>query len=199
MKTAMFGGSFNPIHIGHIQLAQVFAKKLDIDKVLFIPTFIPPHKQYDTSILPKDRIEMCKLAIKNLSFAQVSDIEIKRGGSSYTYLTLQELSKQYKNDELFLITGADMFMSINTWKHPEIIFKLATICGVPRNNDDINNLKKQAEYLKTLGAKTQILDVDVMTVSSTEIRNKIKNNENTDGLISKEVREYIDKNNLYKE
>lgn len=193
----MFGGSFNPIHTGHIQLAQAFVKKLSLDRVLIIPTYIPPHKQCDNSVSPQDRLQMCRLAIKDLPFAQVSDIEIQRKGASYTYLTLQELSQQYKNDELFLITGADMFMSIQTWKHPEIIFSLATVCGVPRNDDDINRLKKQAEYLKTLGAKTEILDAGVITVSSTEIRRKIQNGESTDGLLTNEVREYIDKNKLY--
>ena len=199
MRIAMFGGSFNPIHIGHIQLAQAFVKRLGLDRVLIIPTYIPPHKQCDNSVSPQDRLQMCRLAVKDLPFAQVSDIEIQRKGASYTYLTLQELSEKYKNDELFLITGADMFMSIQTWKHPEIIFSLATVCGVPRNDDDIKQLEKQAEYLKTLGAKTEILDAGVITVSSTEIRKKIQNDESTDGLLTKEVREYIDKNKLYKE
>lgn len=193
----MFGGSFNPIHIGHIQLAQAFVKKLSLDRVLIIPTYIPPHKQCDNSVSPQDRLQMCRLAVKDLPFAQVSDIEIQRKGASYTYLTLQELSQQYKNDELFLITGADMFMSIQDWKHPEIIFSLATVCGVPRNDDDINRLEKQSEYLRTLGAKTEILDAGVITVSSTEIRRKIKNGESTDGFLTNEVREYIDKNRLY--
>lgn len=193
----MFGGSFNPIHIGHVQLAQAFVKKLNLDRVLVIPTFIPPHKQYDYSVLPLDRLEMCRLAVKSLPFAEVSDIEIRRGGASYTYLTLQELSEKYKNDELFLITGADMFMSIHTWKHPEIIFSLAVICGVPRNDDDIKNLEKHSEYLHTLGAKTEILDAEVITVSSTEIRRRIKNGESTQGLVPDEVREYINKKHLY--
>ena len=199
MKIAMFGGSFNPIHTGHIQLAQAFVKRLGLDKVLIIPTFIPPHKHCDNSVSPQARLEMCRLAVKNLPFAEVSDIEIKRGGASYTYLTLEELSEKYKNDELFLITGADMFMSIHTWKHPEIIFSLATICGVPRNDDDIKNLQKQSEYLKTLNAKTEILDVSLMTVSSTEIRNKIKNGEDFSTLVPPEVENYIIENKLYKE
>lgn len=199
MKIAMFGGSFNPIHTGHIQLAQAFVKRLGLDKVLVIPTFIPPHKQCDDSVSPYDRLEMCRTAVENLPFAEVSDIEIKRGGASYTYLTLLELSEKYKDDELFLITGADMFMSIHTWKHPEIIFSLSTICGVPRNDDDIKNLQKQAEYLKTLGAKTEILDVSLMTVSSTEIRNKIKSGEDISLLVPYEVENYITENKLYKE
>lgn len=193
----MFGGSFNPIHIGHIQLAKAFVKRLELDKVLVIPTFIPPHKQCDNSVSPADRLEMCRLAVKDLPFAEVSDIEIRRGGASYTYLTLEELSEKYRNDELFLITGADMFMSIHSWKHPEIIFSLATICGVPRNNDDIKDLERQAGYLKTLGAKTEILDMSLMAVSSTEVRNKIKSGEDFSMLVVPEVENYILKNKLY--
>ena len=152
MKIAMFGGSFNPIHNGHIMLANAFQKELSLDKVLIIPTYIPPHKQRDYSVSPQQKLEMCRLAVKDMPFAEVSDIEIKRQGASYTYMTLQELRKIYPHDELYLITGADMFMTIHQWKNPEIIFALATICGVPRNDDDISDLEKQAEFLHTLGA-----------------------------------------------
>ncbi len=193
----MFGGSFNPIHIGHIQLAQAFVKCLDLDKVLVVPSFIPPHKKCDYSVSPSDRLEMCHLAINDLPFAEVSDIEIKRGGASYTYLTLKELSEKYKGSSLFLITGADMFMSIHRWKNPEIIFSLSTICGVPRNGDNIKSLEKQAEYLKTIGAKTKILDISLMTISSTEIRNRVKNGGNISGLVTPEVERYIKINRLY--
>lgn len=197
MKIGMFGGSFNPIHIGHIQLANAFTENLALDKLLIIPTCVSPHKISNNMASAEQRLEMCRIAFKNNPNFEVSDIEIQRGGTSYTYLTIQKISEIYKNDELFLITGADMFMSIHTWKHPEIIFSLAVICTVPRNNDNIENLEKQSEYLKTLGAKTKLLDINVITVSSTEIRGKIKNGESTDGLIPIEVREYINKNGLF--
>lgn len=197
MRIAMFGGSFNPVHNGHIQLAGAFVQKLKLDKVLMIPTYLPPHKMTDSQVSPEDRLMMCRLACENLDFVEVSDIEIKRQGASYTYLTLQELSEKYQNQELFLITGADMFLTIHQWKHPEIIFELACICGVPRNQDDISGLEKQAEYLKTLGAKTEILDAGVMTVSSTQIRNAVKKKEDISKLVPKKVEEYIFQKKLY--
>lgn len=193
----MFGGSFNPIHNGHIQLAQAFVKKLCLDRVLIIPTYIPPHKQKDNSVTPNQKLEMCRLAFEEMPLFEVSNIEIRRKGASYTYLTLQELSEKYKGDELFLITGADMFLTIHEWKHPELIFSLATICGVPRNDEDIRSLQKQQEYLGTLGAKTEILDANVMTVSSTDIRSKVKNGEDISALVPRAVESYIKENGLY--
>ena len=201
MKIAMFGGSFNPIHTGHIMLLKAFAKELELDKVLLMPPYITPHKhkQGDNSVSFEQKLEMCRLAVKDIPFAEVSDIEIRRQGTSYTYMTLEELKKIYPDDELFLITGADMFMTIHEWKHPEIIFKLATICGVPRNDDDISDLQKQAEYLHTLGAKTYIFNADIMTVSSTEIRNNISQGKSISGMVTQEVEKYIYENGLYKE
>ncbi len=193
----MFGGSFNPIHNGHIQLAQAFVKKLCLDRVLIIPTYIPPHKQKDNSVTPNQKLEMCRLAFEEMPLFEVSNIEIRRKGASYTYLTLQELSEKYKGDELFLITGADMFLTIHEWKHPELIFSLATICGVPRNDEDIRSLQKQQEYLGTLGAKTEILDANMMTVSSTDIRSKVKNGEDISALVPRAVESYIKENGLY--
>ena len=144
-------------------------------------------------------MEMCRLAVKDIPFAEVSDIEIKRQGTSYTYMTLEKLSEIYPDSELFLITGADNFMTIHKWKHPEIIFSLATICGVPRNNDDISDLQRQADYLHTLGAKTYIINADIMTVSSTEIRNNILQGKSISGMVTPEVEKYILENGLYKE
>ncbi len=194
----MFGGSFNPIHTGHLMLVQAWAKALSLDKVLMIPTYIPPHKQRDTSVLPEQRLAMCRLAVKDLPFAEVSDMEIQRQGASYTYLTLQELHTIYPNDQLFLITGADMFMTIHEWKHPEIIFSLATVCGVPRNDDDISRLEQQAAYLHTRGAKTEILNAPIMTVSSTQIRNRVAQGKSIAGLVTPEVEAYILQNGLYR-
>lgn len=198
MRIAMFGGSFNPVHNGHVALAKTFSEALHIDRLLVIPTFIPPHKQHDTSVTPKNRMEMCRLAFAALPYAEVSGIEIERGGASYTYLTLQSLHERYPHDELFLIMGADMFLSIQDWKNPEIIFALATICGVPRNQSDIEELAAHAEILQSMGAKTEILDAHVMTVSSTELRRKIKNGEDFSDLVDSSVADYIRQNQLYK-
>ncbi len=197
MKTAIFGGSFNPIHNGHIQLVNTFIDNLRLDRAIIIPAYVSPFKEKDNSVMPEQRLEMCRLAFEDNKKVEVSDIEIRRGGASYTYMTLAELSEKYKGDEFFLITGADMFMSVHTWKHPEIIFRIATICGIPREGEDIYSLHRQAEYLKKLGAKTEILDISVMTVSSTEIRRKIREGRSISGLVPEAVENYIRKNKLY--
>lgn len=198
MRIVMFGGSFNPVHSGHVELAEAFSERLDPDRLLIVPTFIPPHKSSELMADGAHRLEMCRIAFRDIPCAEVSDIELRRRGASYTYLTLQELHEMYPEDELFLITGADMFMSIHQWKNPEIIFSLATICGIPRNDDDITRLSEQAEYLETLGAKTIVLDKSVITVSSTRIREMIKSGGNITGLVPPGVAEYISSNGLYK-
>lgn len=197
MKIAVFGGSFNPIHNGHIQLVNTFTDNLGLDRAIIIPAYVSPFKEKDKSVTPMQRYEMCRLAFEGNEKAKISDIEIKRKGASYTYMTLGELSEKYRGDELFLITGADMFMSVHTWKHPEIIFRLATICGIPREGEDISSLKKQAERLEKIGARTEILDISILTVSSTEIRNKVRNGESISGLVPRAVENYISKNRLY--
>ena len=198
MKTGVFGGSFNPIHNGHIELARAVFRELSLDRLLIMPAYIPPHKLTDGAAFPDQRYEMCSLAARDAEGIEVSNIEIKRQGASYTYLTLKELSQIYPEDELYLITGADMFMTLHQWKHPQTIFRLATVCGVPRNNDDITVLEKQAEFLQSLGARTRVLDVKVMTVSSTEIRHKVKAGEDISGLVDPAVKKYIREHYLYR-
>jgi len=193
----MFGGSFDPVHNGHVQLAQAFIKELSLDKVFIVPAFISPFKQGGAAVLPHHRAEMCRLAFRDIQQAEISDIEIKREGSSYTYQTLQALTDKLDTDKIFLITGADSFMSIHKWKEPEIIFRHAVICGLPRNDDDISALEKQSEYLHGLGAETRILNISVMTVSSTDIRCKAAKGESIRGLVPDDVERYIIENGLY--
>ena len=197
MRIAMFGGSFNPVHNGHIMLAQAFTERLHLDKILIVPSFISPHKAGDSAVTPFQRLEMCRAAFSGIPGAEVSDIEIKRKGRSYTYLTLEELSVIYSGAELFLITGADMFMTIHKWKNPEVIFRKAVICGVPRNEDNIEALKKQAEQLTALGARTEILDAGIVTVSSTMIRERVRSGEDISSLVPEAVAAYIRENRLY--
>ena len=193
----MFGGSFDPVHNGHVQLAQAFIKELSLDKVFIVPAFISPFKQGGAAVLPYHREKMCRLAFGNIPQAEISDIEIKREGPSYTYQTLEALTKKLDKEKIFLITGADSFMSIHKWKEPEIIFRHAVICGLPRNADDISVLERQSEYLRTSGAETRILNISVMTVSSTEVRAKAAKGESIKGLVPDDVERYIAENGLY--
>ncbi len=198
MRIAMFGGSFNPVHIGHRQLAEAFAKELKLDRLIVMPAYVSPFKQSDHSITPQQRYEMCRLAFEDMDKATVSDLEISREGSSYTYMTLLELQKQFPLSELFLITGADMFLTLERWKNPDVIFRTATVCGVPRNDDDIAQLQQYADYLQTLGAKAIVLDTRVMTVSSTQVREAVRNGADISDLVAPKVKEYILQHQLYR-
>lgn len=198
MRIGMFGGSFNPIHNGHIQLIRDIIDEIALDKLFVVPSFLPPHKSVKSPVSPEDRIRMCRISVSDILGVEVSDIEIKRGGKSYTYETLQELNRLYPDDTLFLIMGADMFLSIETWKNPEIIFNLATICGVPRKGiGGRQELLDKEPFLQLLGADTKVLRMELPEISSTEIREAVKNGNPIDKLVPKCVEGYILEKGLY--
>lgn len=196
-KIAMFGGSFNPPHIGHLELALAFIDSLSLDKLLLIPVFSPPHKSGSEMASAQHRLNMCKLLEKYNNKVEVNDIEVKRGGSSYTVDTLKALKAIYPDDELFLIIGADMYMSLQSWYQPEQICSLAKICTVSRNSDDTQELENHSRFLKRFGCESVILDKRVKTVSSTQLRNYLKSGRSLDNLVVPEVYEYIRCNKLY--
>lgn len=196
-KIAMFGGSFNPPHIGHLQLAQAFVEELMLDTLLLVPVFSPPHKAADAMASPKHRLNMCKLLEKYNPKIQVSNIEINRGGSSYTVDTLKALKKIYPDSVLHLIIGADMYMSLQSWYQPEQICSLAKVCTISRNSDDIAMLENHSRFLKRFGCESVILNDRVMTVSSTQVRKSVKSGESVKDLVVPEVYDYINRNGLY--
>lgn len=196
-KTAMFGGSFNPIHNGHILLANACKEQLSLDRIIIIPTGVTPNKDNSQMISTLHRLNMCRIACKPYSHLEVSDIEINREGKSYTKDTLKALKSLYPDDELYLIVGADMFLSFLLWKNYEEIFSLATIIGCPRDENSCAELLSFSEKLREFGAKSIILKNPVMTVSSTKIRRKLKNKEDVSDLLSDDVFKYIVNNNLY--
>ena len=117
-KTGIFGGTFNPIHLGHVRLGQMVLNDLKLDRIIYIPDNTPPHKSDKDLASGSDRLKMIELALKDCDNLEASDIELRREGKSYTYQTLLELKKMYPGDELFLITGADMFLTLDRWKEP---------------------------------------------------------------------------------
>lgn len=200
MRIGIFGGSFNPIHSGHVELIKGVISEISLDKVLVMPTFIPPHKNVDCAVSVQDRLNMCRIATEDIKKAEVCDLEIKRGGTSYTYKTLEQLSAMYPDSELFLIMGADMFLSVDTWKNPDIIFKLATICGVARKGVGSREaLLRKEPILNALGAKTKVMKLALREISSTTIRTAIKKGQPVGEYLPKRVEEYILENHLYTE
>ena len=133
---AVFGGSFNPVHNGHIALAQKMRDKFSLDEIILIPTFQTPLKDNTPMVSPEHRLNMLRLAFKSIDYVQVSDIEIKREGKSYTVDTLSEIVKKYPDDKLHFIVGADAFMQLPLWRFPEIIFRLAKVLTIARDSVD---------------------------------------------------------------
>lgn len=198
-RIAVFGGTFNPIHNGHIHLAAHFAELLGAQKVLVIPTSVPPHKCAPELAPTEDRLAMCRLAVKNRSLFEVSDLEIRRGGPSYTSETLVELKRIFPSAELFFITGEDMFATLHKWHDPETIFRLATVCAAPRSRAGIERLRRYAEQLQSYGAKTCIADIEYLPVSSTMVRDAVKAGKSISTFVPEAVEQYIYAKKLYLE
>lgn len=198
-KIGIFGGTFNPIHNGHILLAKYCKSELGLDRVLLIPTYSPPHKANDDLENEIDRLNMCRIVCDKLEGFEVSDIEIKRKGKSYSYQTLTSLKEKYPDDELFFIMGADMFLSLDKWKNPDIIFKKASMIVVPRDTLDVGELENYYKnVIAPMGAKAYILSNSVLQVSSTYIRENIENYNIIKDLIDSRVYHYIISNKLYR-
>lgn len=199
MKIGMFGGTFNPIHKAHIYLAEEFQKAIGLDFVMLMPTYIPPHKSPENLASPKDRFAMCKLAAKTNPKILVSDYEINKKGKSYTYQTLEWLRETYPKDELFLIMGSDMYMTIDEWRNPEIIYSLATLCVSAREENEYQSLNKKLKALSGKGAKSIVLKIAPKPMSSTLVRRLIKENQPVEQFLLPEVIDYITGHSLYKE
>ena len=128
MKIGIYGGTFNPVHTGHIHAVKQAQETLCLDRLLLIPDRIAPHKQIPSgSPTPEQRLEMVRLAVAEEKRMEVSDLELRREGPSYTYLTVEALRAEYPEAELYLLMGTDMFLSFHTWKHPEKILENASL------------------------------------------------------------------------
>ena len=196
-RIGIFGGSFNPVHNAHTNLAAAFVKKLKLDKLLIIPTAIPPHKVCDNTVDADHRLNMCRLAFEAVKKCEVCDIEIKRQGISYTADTLTQLKAIYPDSEFFLIMGADMFMSFDTWHEPEKIISMAALCAVPRNEDDVSALSEKEKEYRARGAVTVILDMKKSDISSTMVRKLVFDDGSFSKYVDPNVEKYIYANYLY--
>lgn len=172
MRTGILGGTFNPPHLGHLHAAQLAHDALKLDRVLFIPTNIPPHKALpQNTASPEARCEMVRLLTADTPWAQLDTIEIDRGGASYTVDTLRALHERGE-DDLHLIIGTDMLLSFDKiWRAPDEIARLAALSVCARENEDWDALERKAELLReTLGATVELVRGDSLTISSTELR-----------------------------
>lgn len=198
-KIGLYGGTFNPIHEAHIHLVKDFADQLGLDKILLMPTFQPPHKQAHQLASPEDRLAMCRLAAAGDERLQVSDLEIRRAGKSYTAQTLEELHRLYPDCQWHLLMGEDMFLTVDHWRWPEKIYRLATLCAAPRSLDGMVRLKKYAQFLRTRGAETVLCNIRYLPVSSTMVREAVAAGIPLNGLVSPEIARYIREKGLYRQ
>ena len=195
-RVGIYGGTFNPPHVGHIEAAKAFITQANLDTLIIMPAFIPPHKKTDNLVNCDDRLEMCRLAFGNIPNTEISDLEISRGGKSYTYLTLQELASD--DIELYFLCGTDMILTMDTWKNPEIIFTLAKICYIRRESDNAISellIEKCGDYFQKYGADIIQINTEAIEISSSEIRAE-------DGIwdryLTANVIDYIRNQGLYK-
>jgi len=185
-KIGLFGGTFDPIHIGHIRALIESFEQLKLDYILVIPNYLPPHKKVK-NFAGEHRIRMLELAIKDLNFCKLSFIEYERKRPVYTVETIKMLKKRYKEAEFFLIIGEDSLRDFHTWYKPEEIKKLVNIAVYPRLKNSIKLLYKDVYWIEG----------PLITVSSTEIKEKVKNKLSIFGLVPFLVEDYIIKNKIY--
>lgn len=195
-RIGIFGGSFNPPHLGHMLAVREFQKKLALDRVLLIPASIPPHKQIlqDT---PLHRLEMTRLAAQELPNTEVIDLELRRQGVSYTADTVEALRAEYPKDELFLLMGTDMFLSFAKWYQPERITAEVTLAVAHREADDAKKLEVCAQQLKQqLQARVVFVENDYLPHSSTSVRAMLAF-DCAESFLAPSVLQYIQQHRLY--
>jgi nicotinate-nucleotide adenylyltransferase len=190
-KVGIFGGTFDPIHMGHLITAQSVREIRELDKIIFIPAFISPHKASVETSSPEHRWNMIKIAIQDVPFFECSDIEIKKGGISYTVDTLSELKRIY--NEIEFIVGYDNIFSFHKWKDPDEILKLAKIIVLKRKSS-LPPLFEDKYYHQAIFVQTRGIEI-----SATDIRERVKSNRPINFLVPQKVKEYIHEQKLYRE
>lgn len=199
MRIGIFGGTFNPPHLGHLLLAQAAAEEAELDRMIFVPCGIPPHKRSDEIASASDRFEMTFRAIADNPDFEISDIEIKADGLSYTAKTLEKLNELYPNDTLCFIVGADSLREMAGWYHPGEIFKRAEIIAAFRGGEDRKDALTAAYvYIEKCGARVSCVDMPVVEISSSDIRSRLKSGRSVRYMLPETVADYIRDNNLYR-
>ena len=192
MRIAIYGGSFNPMHIGHKKIVDYVLNNLNMDKIIIIPVGIPSHRENNLE-QSNTRLKICKEIFKGNKKIEVSDIEIKSEGKSYTYDTLLKLIDLYgENNEFFEIIGEDSLKSLKTWKNYEELLKICKFIVFRRKDD--KNIQIDEEFLNN--KNIIILENEYYDISSTEIRNMVKNNEDISAFVNKKVKKLIEKEYL---
>lgn len=199
MRVGIYGGTFSPVHNGHVAAAKAFMEQMWLDILYIIPTGVTPHKVMKGDATAKDRLEMCRLAFAEMDGVIVSDLEIRREGKSYTVDTLREL---YDPDgRLFLLMGTDMLLTLDQWREPEEIFKLCYPVYIRREEDaalDGRIVEKITSYQERFGKVVRRIVAPAIELSSSDVRNAIAEGGSIDSMVSAPVARYIEANHLYR-
>jgi len=195
MKIGILGGTFNPVHIGHLILAEEVREKLNLDKVIFVPTYLPPHKDNSDIASANARLDMVKIAIKGNRYFLASDIEIKRDGRSYTIDTLKEFKSIYPQDDLYFIIGSDLLKYLDDWKDWDEIVKMVKFIVATRPGFPLEEI---STYIASRHTGASTVAIRAVDVSGFEIRKAIKENKSFRYLVPEGVFKYIDKKRLYR-
>lgn len=201
MKIGIFGGTFDPPHLGHIGVCKAFLNTIELDALYVMPAYIPPHKTVISGVNADKRFKMSEIAFSSLSNKIiVSDIEFKREGKSYTAHTLKYFKENFKDIEIYFLCGTDMILTMDMWYCPEYIFENAKIVYARRENDsDITqsiDLKCKI-YKEKYNAEIIYLTTDVKEMSSSEIRKAISCGNDLSKYLSKEIIDFIKENKMY--
>lgn len=188
-RLGILGGSFDPVHVGHVLLARAMTEQLPLDRVLFVPAADPPHKQ-DLIASAEDRLEMVRLALAHLDRFAPSRVELDRDGPSYMVDTLHELGSQHRDSELFLIIGDDNVADLSTWHYPEGILELATVVSGARVAAGGSEDARFADQI-------QRLPTPAYGISSTDIRQRLRRDLSIRYLVPEAVEAYISHHRLY--
>ena len=197
-RIGIYGGTFSPPHNGHLHAAKAFMEQMWLDILYVIPTAIPPHKEMDVPVSAEDRLEMTRRAFSGMEGVYVSDMEIARGGRSFTVDTLRELSGEDRR--LFLLCGTDMMLTLDQWRAPEEIFRLSYPVYIRREADrtlDQKIIDKIAEYREKYGKVVRRIVTEPIELSSNEIRTRLAESKQISHLVPASVETYIRDKHLY--
>lgn len=198
-KVGILGGTFNPVHMAHLIIAETAQEDAGLDDILFVPSGCSYLKDASEILPAKDRINMTGLAIEDNPHFALSTIEIDREGNSYTCDTLMELKERYPKQEYYLIIGADNLFTMEEWKDAEVIFRNAKILAAVRGSKNRADMEeKRAQLKEKYDADITILNVRHVDISSSMIREKVAAGRSIRYMVPEKVRDYIQKNNLYK-
>ena len=199
LRVGIFGGAFAPIHKGHVEAAKAFIEQMWLDVLFVVPTGKSPHKEMDTTASDKDRIEMCRRAFEGVEGVIISDVEIRRGDTSYSIETLRSFTDEDRR--LFMLCGTDMMLTLGEWHDADEIFKLCYPVYIRREDDrelDAKIIETNTRYFETFGKYVIKLDAPVIDISSSKLREMMRRGEDVSEYIPARVLEYIEEVGLYR-